>query len=225
MPMNHFQNLGVGVGLRIPHYKYIFEHQPKVDFFEIIAENFMGDGLPIKNLKKILDHYPVVQHGVSLSICTAEAVDKEYLKRLKKLTELTKTPWFSDHLCWTRYNSHNFHDLLPVPYTVANAAFVASKAREVQDFMGLPFALENLSTYISFQDSEMSEWEFYREVVEQSGCYMMLDLNNIFVSSVNHHFDPYDYLASIPWSKVLQIHLAGPSILADGTMLDTHDHV
>ena len=225
MPLNHFENLGFGVGLRTVHYPYIFEHSPKVDFFEIISENFMVDGgPPLYNLDKILEQYRVVQHGVSMSIASAEPLNFDYLKKLKKLTQITKTPWFSDHLCWSQNNSHCFHDLLPIPYTEENAKYIAQKARIVQDYIELPFALENLSTYISFKDSQMSEWEFYRMVVEEAGCYMMLDVNNVYVSAINHHFDPYEYLKSLPYERVVQVHLAGHSTLDDGTRLDTHDH-
>ncbi len=215
----------IGLGLRIPHYSHIFTHWPAVDFFEIISENFMIDGgLPLANLKKILDHYPVVQHGVSLSIASAEPINWEYLKKLKALTEMTGTPFFTDHLCWSRSDSHHFHDLLPIPYTQEYADLIAQKAKEVQDFMGIPFGLENLSTYISFKESEMEEWEFYRYVVEKAGVYMMLDINNVFVSARNHGFDARTYLENMPWERVLQTHLAGPSELSDGTFLDTHDH-
>lgn len=223
MTRNHFANLGVGVGLRIPHYEHIFKHKPQVDFFEIISENFMVEGgPPLKNLDKILEEYRVVQHGVSMNIASSEALDFNYLKKLKKLTKITKTPWVSDHLCWTSSHGHNFHDLLPVPYTEENALYIADKARQVQDFLEMPFALENLSTYISFKDNHLTEWEFYSMVVEEAGCYMLLDLNNIYVSSVNHHFHADDYLNNIPWHRVAQMHLAGPSLLEDGTMLDTH---
>jgi hypothetical protein len=219
-----FKDLGIGLGLRIPHYSYIFANKPKIDFFEIISENFMVEGgPPLENLKKILDHYPVVQHGVSLSLASAEETDWEYIKKLKKLTQITKTPYFTDHLCWTRFNSHNFHDLLPIPYTEEYALFIAEKAKIIQDKMGIPFGIENLSTYVAFESSEMEEWEFYNLVVEKSGCYMMLDINNIFVSARNHNFDARIYLDSIKWDRVLQCHIAGPTERADGTFVDTHD--
>lgn len=223
--MRAFDNLGVGIGLRVPHYREIFETWPDVDFFEIISENFMVDGgPPLANLDRILERYPVVQHGVSLSIASAEPLDFDYLARLKQLTRRTKTPWVSDHLCWTKAHSHQYHDLLPVPYTSEIAAFIAEKARIVQDYLELPFALENLSSYVTFETSEMTEWAFYREVVERAGCFMMLDVNNIFVSSVNHGFDPMTYLDAMPFERVIQTHVAGHSVQADGTILDTHDH-
>jgi len=214
----------VGVGLRVVHLPHIFTHWPAVDFFEIVSENFMVDGgLPRENLERICARYPVVQHGVSLSIASAEPLDFDYLRRLKALCDRTDTPWFSDHLCWSQSGGAHLHDLLPTPYTPQIASFIAEKARIVQDFIGRPLALENLSSYVSFADSTMTEWDFYRAVVEQAGVGMMLDLNNVYVSSVNHHFDPMDYLAAVPWERVMQIHLAGPSEQPDGSLLDTHD--
>ncbi len=225
MNIKKFQNLGIGVGLRHHHYSEIFEQKPKVDFFEIISENFMIDGgLPLYNLGRILEEYTVVQHGVSLSIASADPLDFNYLKRLKELTKLTKTPWFSDHLCWSSVDGKFLHDLLPVPYTLEIANFIADKARIVQDFIELPFGLENLSTYVSFKNSEMTEWDFYSYIVEKANCYMMLDVNNIFVSSVNHEFDPLEYLNKISFERVLQMHVAGHTIQADGTLLDTHNN-
>lgn len=217
-------NLGVGVGLRVPHLPHILEHSPSVDFFEIISENFMVDGgPPLRNLQRILERYPVVQHGVSLSIASADELDFDYLERLKELSKLTQTPWFSDHLCWSRTHSHHYHDLLPIPYTPEYATFVAEKARIVQDFMELPFALENLSSYVEFEASTMTEWEFYAEVVERAGVYMMLDVNNVFVSANNHGFEPMEYLEHLPMDRVVQVHVAGHTELESGMFLDTHD--
>jgi uncharacterized protein len=217
-------HLGFGLGLRIPHYSYIFEHNPPVDFFEIISENFMvTDGFPLQNLERILELYPVVMHGVCMSLGSADPLDWDYMKKLKALAKKTKTPWFSDHLCWTKHNSHYYHDLLPLPYTPAVIKHVAEKARQAQDFLEIPFGIENLSAVADYQASQMPEWEFYRSVVEQSGCYMMLDVNNIYVSSRNHRFDPMDYVRGLDLSKALQIHLAGHSDKGD-YVLDTHDH-
>lgn len=219
------KNFGIGIGLRVPHIPYILEHHPKIDFFEIISENFMVDGgLPLYNLERILERYPVVQHGVSLSLASADPLDFEYLKRLKKLTQKTKTPWFSDHLCWSSVDRVHYHDLLPVPYTKAFIKHIVEKARIVQDYMELPFAVENLSSYVSFKDSEMTEWEFLTTIIEQANCSVLLDVNNIYVSSVNHHFDPNEYLDYIPVNRVVQTHIAGHSVQENGTLLDTHDH-
>lgn len=217
-------NLGIGIGLRVPHFEDIFRLQPNIDWFEIISENFMVEGgKPIENLKRILERYPVVQHGVNLSIGGPHPLDFEYLKRLKELTKLTKTPWVSDHLCWGRLPGAHYHDLLPLPYTKEVINYVAERARIVQDYLELPFALENLSSYVGYKKDEMSEWEFYSEVVEKADIYMMLDVNNIYVSSRNHGFDPYDYANHIPFDRVLQIHLAGHTDHGD-YVLDTHDN-
>jgi len=216
-------NLGIGLGLRIPHYEDIFRDQPDVDWFEIISENFMVEGgKPLENLRRILEHYPVVQHGVSLAIGSPDPINFDYLKKLKALSRITKTPWISDHLCWGRLAGANFHDLLPLPYTKEVINYVAERARIVQDYLEVPFALENLSSYVAFQADEMQEWEFYSAVVEKADVYMMLDVNNIYVSSRNHGFDPMDYVNNIPMERVLQIHLAGHRDL--GThVIDTHD--
>jgi len=220
-----FANLGIGVGLRVPHFPAIFAGDAKIDFFEIITENFMvAGGPPLTNLRRILERYAVVMHGVSLSIAAAEPLDFDYLKRVKRLCRLTETPWLSDHLCWSQAHGHYYHDLLPLPYTSTHARFIADKARIVQDYLERPFALENLSSYVAFNTSEMSEWDFYREVVERAEIYMLLDVNNVFVSSVNHGFDPMEYLAAIPYDRVIQVHVAGHSTRPNGTLLDTHDH-
>lgn len=216
-------NLGIGLGLRIPHYQDIFEKKPNVDWFEIISENFMVDaGKPLDTLERILDRYPVVQHGVNLAIGSPDPLDFDYLKKLKLLTKKTKTPWLSDHLCWGRLPGAHYHDLLPLPYTKEVINYVSERARIVQDFLEIPFALENLSSYVSYCDDEMPEWEFYSEIVEKADIFMMLDVNNIYVSSRNHGFNPKDYYANIPLDRVLQIHLAGHTDHGD-YVLDTHD--
>jgi uncharacterized protein (UPF0276 family) len=217
-------NLGIGVGLRIPHYEDIFRDHPPIDWFEIISENFMVEGgKPLENLERILEHYPVVQHGVSLAIGSPDSLDFDYLKRLKALTRKTKTPWVSDHLSWGKLPGANFHDLLPLPYTKEVIDYVAERARIIQDYLEVPFALENLSSYVGFQKDEMPEWEFYAEVVEKADVFMMLDVNNIYVSSRNHGFDPELYINNIPLDRVLQIHLAGHTDY-NTHVLDTHDH-
>lgn len=218
------QNLGIGIGLRIPHYEAIFRDQPDIDWFEIISENFMVEGgKPLENLQRILERYPVVQHGVSLAIGSADPLDFDYLKKLKALTKITKTPWVSDHLCWGRLPGAHYHDLLPLPYTREVIDYVAERARIVQEYLELPFALENLSSYVAFKEDEMPEWEFYSSVVEKADVLMMLDVNNIYVSSRNHGFDPMDYVNNIPMERVIQIHLAGHTDHGD-YVLDTHDH-
>ncbi len=216
-------NLGIGIGLRPQHYKEILQSDKIIDWFEIISENFMVDGgAPLAMLDKILERYPVVQHGVSLAIGSPDPLDYDYLKKLKNLARKTKTPWISDHLSWGRLEGSHFHDLLPLPYTQEVVNYVAERARIVQDFLELPFALENLSSYASFCQDQMPEWEFYSAVVEKADISMMLDVNNIYVSSRNHHFDPRTYYENIPLSRVIQIHLAGHSDYGD-YILDTHD--
>lgn len=224
MQKDHIPNLGIGIGLRVPHYEAILRDQPPIDWFEIISENFMGEpGKPLSFLERILERYPVVQHGVSLAIGSAMPLDFTYLKALKALTRYTKTPWVSDHLCWGRLPGAHYHDLLPLPYTQEVIDHVAERARIVQDYLELPFALENLSSYVAFTDDQMPEWEFYTAVVEKADIYMMLDVNNIYVSSRNHGFNPRTYYENIPLNRVLQIHLAGHTDKGD-FVLDTHDH-
>lgn len=182
-----------------------------------------GQQKSLKNLSRILERYPVVQHGVNLSIGSSAPLDFDYLKKLKELAKFTKTPWISDHLSWGRAPGANFHELLPLPLRKDVADFVAEKARIVQDYLEIPFALENLSSYASFAIDEMSEWDFYTRVVEKADIYMMLDVNNVYVSSKNCGFSPEEYLSKIPLDRVLQIHLAGHTDCGD-YLLDTHDH-
>ena len=215
-------DLGVGVGLRIPHYAAIFEGLPKVDWFEIISENFMvGGGLPRTNLARTLQHYPVVQHGVSLSIGGPEPLDFDYLRGLKALLADTHSPWLSDHLCWTGAGGVNLHDLLPLPYTEEAVKHVAERARVVQDFLETRLILENVSCYLTYTSSVMSEWEFVSAVVEEADCGLLLDVNNIYVSSFNHGFDPMLYVEGVPHHRVVQMHLAGHSNFGR-YILDTH---
>ncbi len=216
-------NLGIGIGLRPPHYDDILRLKPTIDWFEIISENFMIDGgKPLETLEQILEHYPVVQHGVSLAIGSPAPLDFDYLKKLKALTRKTKTPWVSDHLCWGHLPGAHYHDLLPLPYTKEVIDYVAQRAHQVQDYLELPFALENLSSYVTFRQDEMTEWDFYSAVVEKANIYMMLDVNNIYVSSRNHGFDPKTYYQNLPLERVVQFHLAGHRDCVD-YLLDTHD--
>ncbi|MEO7427680.1 MAG: DUF692 domain-containing protein [Fibrobacteria bacterium] len=217
-------HLGFGLGLRIPHYPHIFAEQPAVDFFEIISENFMAaGGIPSYNLDRILETYRVVMHGVCLSLGAPGGLDMDYLKKLKALARRTQAPWFSDHLCWTKAGAHHYHDLLPLPYTEEAVEHVAAKARIAQDYLELPLGIENLSAVAEFSAGSMPEWEFYRAVVERADCRMLLDVNNIYVSSRNHHFDALEYLRGLDLSRVCQIHLAGHSDRGS-YVLDTHDH-
>jgi uncharacterized protein (UPF0276 family) len=227
MPANRFNgntDYGVGIGLRIPHYNHIFEKKPVVDWFEIISENFMIDGgRPLKVLDQILERYRIVQHGVSMYFGSAEPLNREHLRRLKTLVKRTKTPWLTDHLCWGSVDGRYSHDLLPMPYTFEAAKKTAQKIREARDFLEVPIAVENVSSYAEYHVSEMTEWEFLNEVVEDADCGILLDVNNIYVSSQNHNFNPLDYINNVPHERVAQIHIAGHSKY-EKYILDTHDH-
>jgi len=227
MPANRFNgntDYGVGIGLRVPHYQHIFNKKPVVNWFEIISENFMlGGGLPLANLDRIMERYRVVQHGVSMYFGSAEPLNRDHLTRLKSLVKRTKTPWLTDHLCWGSVDGRYTHDLMPMPYTFEAAKRAAQKIREARDFLEVPIAVENVSSYAEFHVSEMTEWEFLTEVVEDADCGILLDVNNIYVSSRNHNFDPFKYLHSVPAERVAQIHIAGHSKYQK-YILDTHDH-
>ncbi|QHS50759.1 DUF692 domain-containing protein [Edaphobacter sp. 12200R-103] len=221
---NGFSDYGVGIGLRVPHYRHILEKKPVVDWFEIISENYMVDaGRPLTVLDSILEQYRVVQHGVSMYFGSAEPPSREHLRRLKSLVRRTKTPWLSDHLCWGSVDGTYTHDLLPMPYTFEAVKVTAEKIRQIQDFLEVPIAVENVSSYAEFHVSQMTEWEFLNEVVEQADCGILLDVNNIYVSSQNHNFDPFTYVNSVPAERVAQIHIAGHSKF-EKYILDTHDH-
>jgi uncharacterized protein (UPF0276 family) len=203
-------DLGVGLGLRTVHYTHIVEARPRVDWFEILSENYMQTaGRPLEWLDAITDGYPVAMHGVSLSIGSTDPLDRAYLTELRALRDRTKACWVSDHLCWTGVSGKNTHDLLPMPYTEEALHHVASRVRAVQDFLGAPLALENPSTYVEFTAGEMPEWEFLARLAEEADCALLLDVNNVFVSAYNHGFDARDYLAAIPFDRVVQFHVAG----------------
>ena len=227
MPANRFNGFtdyGVGIGLRIPHYRHILERKPVVDWFEVISENYMVDGgRPLTVLDQILEQYRVVQHGVSMYFGSAEPPNRDHLNRLKHLVRRTRTPWLSDHLCWGSVDGRYTHDLLPMPYTFEAADVTAAKIRQVQDFVEVPVVVENVSSYAEYHVSEMTEWEFLAEVVEKADCGILLDVNNIYVSSQNHDFDPFSYVNAIPAERVAQIHIAGHSKY-EKYILDTHDH-
>lgn len=215
--------LGFGLGLRIPHYESILETHPAVDWFEILSENYMvPGGKPLHYLDRIRRNYPLVMHGVSLSIGSTDPLDRDYLKQLKALAARVEPAWISDHLCWTGVHGKNMHDLLPLPYTEESVAHVADRIMQVQDYLGRRILIENVSSYVTFRDSAVSEWEFLRAVVERADCLILLDVNNIYVSSFNHGFDPLAYLDGIPRERVQQFHLAGHRNL-DTHIIDTHD--
>ncbi len=215
--------LGFGLGLRPAHYETVLNDRPAVDWFEIISENYLvPGGKPLHYLDRIRERYPMVMHGVSLSIGSQDPLDREYLKQLHALAKRVEPEWISDHLCWTGAHGLNAHDLLPLPYTEEALKHVVARVGEVQDFLGRRILLENVSSYVTYPESEMSEWEFLREIAARADCLILLDINNIYVSSVNHEFDPRDYLQAIPPERVWQFHLAGHRNHGD-YIIDTHD--
>ena len=215
-------NLGIGLGLRTVHYAHLLEHWPRVDWFEIISENYMQTaGRPLYFLDRIAERYPIVMHGVSLSIGGTDDLDPSYLAELKALRARTGAKWVSDHLCWTGVAGKNTHDLLPMPYTDEALRHTAARVRQVQDFLEAPLVLENPSSYAEFTASTCTEWEFLRTLAEEADCGLLLDVNNVYVSSYNHGFDPADYLAAVPWDRVVQMHVAGHTN-AGTHIVDTH---
>lgn len=222
-----FENLGIGLGLRAQHYSHIAQSSPEVRWFEALSENYMGlsrsgEGRPIKILEQIRKDYEIVLHGVSLNIGSMDDVDVDYLRRLNALIARIEPRWVSDHFCWTGVQGENLHDLLPLPFTKESVDHLVPRIQKVQDILGRRILLENASSYITFNHSEMTEWEFVREVCERADCGLLLDVNNVFVNSVNHGFDPEAYLKSLPVERIGQIHLAGHS--REGEILvDTHD--
>ena len=216
--------LGFGLGLRVDHYETILADNPDVDWFEALTENYLvPGGKPLDNLMRIRERYPLVLHGVSLSIGSTQPLDRDYLAQLKALAARVEPKWVSDHLCWTGIAGRNMHDLLPLPYTEEALANVVERVRTVQDILGRRILLENVSSYVSYRESQVSEWQFLREIAERADCLILLDVNNIYVSSVNHEFDPLEYLNAIPVDRVQQIHLAGHENHGD-YLIDTHDH-
>lgn len=215
--------LGFGLGLRAKHYPHVFEHKPDVDWFEIISENFMDtDGRPRRKLERAREMYPIVMHGVSLSIGTVDPLNSEYLRKLKDLKDWLKPAWISDHLCWTGVAHKNTHDLLPVPYTEEALRHIVQRIREVQDYLECPIALENPSTYLEFKTSHIPEAEFIARMAEEADCNLLLDVNNVYVTCYNHRLDAKEYLDTLPMERVVQIHLAGHT--NKGThIVDTHD--
>ncbi|MFK8046937.1 MAG: DUF692 domain-containing protein [Halioglobus sp.] len=216
--------LGFGLGLRTDHFDHVLNNQPAVDWFEVLSENFMvAGGKPRYYLEAIAERYPVVMHGVSMSIGSTDPMSIEYLTALKKLANDIQPQWISDHICWTSIHGVNSHDLLPLPYTEETIEHVSTRVRQVQDFLGRRILLENVSSYLSYKDSTMDEWTFLNEVARRSDSLILLDINNIYVSARNHHFDPMEYLAKIDTDRVQQFHLAGHSDFGD-YVIDTHDH-
>jgi uncharacterized protein (UPF0276 family) len=216
-------DLGFGVGLRNVHFDHILDHWPAVDWFEVISENFIDSrGRPRYVLDRIAERYPVVMHGVSLSIGSSDPLDFEYLGKLKALARAIRPAWVSDHLCWTGILGRTTHDLLPMPLDHASLRHVVSRVRTVQDFLERPLVLENPSTYVTFTSDTLAEWEFLRAMAEEADCGLLLDVNNVYVSSVNHGFDAEAFVAAVPAERIVQFHLAGHTHC--GThLVDTHD--
>lgn len=215
---------GFGLGMRTPHYEAYLAGEAPVDFVEIISENYMVDGgRPLYSLDQVREHYPVAMHGVSMSVGSADGLNPDYLNRLKALAARVKPLWISDHLCWTGIDGFNSHDLLPLPYTEEALDVAATNINHAQDFLERPMLIENPSSYLTFADDMMSEWAFLSALCERTGCFLLLDINNIYVSGTNHGFDPLDYLDAIPADRVRQIHLAGHSHGRNGLLIDTHD--
>ena len=217
-------SLGFGLGLRVDHYEAILTERPAVDWFEVLTENYLvPGGRPLDYLMRFRERYPLALHGVSLSIGSSAPLNREYLRQLKELAARVQPAWISDHLCWTGVGGRNTHDLLPLPYTEAALAHIVERVRTVQDILGRRILLENLSSYVTFRDSRLTEWEFLAEIARRADCLILLDVNNIYVSAVNHEFDPLTYLDAIPAERVQQIHLAGHENHGD-YLIDTHDH-
>ena len=218
-----YPDLGFGLGLRTDHYNSILDSKPDIDWFEILSENYMvPGGKPLYFLDRIRTDYPIVMHGVSLSIGSCEPLDKDYLRDLRKLADRVQPAWISDHLCWTGVHGQNMHDLLPLPYTEETAKHVAARVRQVQDNLGRRILLENVSSYASYVDSNISEWEFISLIAEAADCLLLFDVNNIYVNSFNHQFDAKSFIDGVPAHRVQQIHLAGHHHHGD-IIIDTHD--
>lgn len=215
---------GFGLGLRKQHYEDFLARDVPIDFVEIVSENFMvSGGRPLHTLDAVRERHPIAMHGVSMSIGSAAGIDPGYLVRLKALADRARPLWVSDHLCWTGVDGLNSHDLLPLPYTLEALDVVVRNVRFAQDFLERTLLIENPSSYVAFAGDEMTEWEFLTALAAETGCCLLLDLNNVHVSASNHGFDPLAYIDGAPLDRVRQIHLAGPSC-GDGILIDTHDH-
>jgi uncharacterized protein len=215
---------GFGLGLRTEHYRDFLDHRPAVDWLEVISENYLvPGGKPLAHLDTIRRDHPMVMHGVSLSIGSTDPLDLGYLRQLKALADRIEPAWVSDHLCWTGVDHHNLHDLLPMPYTEASLAHLVERVSRVQDTLGRRLVLENVSSYVAFDADEMPEWVFIDELARRADCWLLLDVNNAYVSAFNHGFDARRFIDAMPAERVKQIHLAGHMHQGD-LIIDTHDH-
>jgi uncharacterized protein len=215
-------DLGIGIGLRTVHFPHILSQHPKIDWFEILSENFLDTGgRPLYVLDQVSERYPVALHGVSMSIGSTDPLNVGYLEKLKALAARTRAHWVSDHLCWTGVQGLNSHDLLPMPYNEESLRHTVARVKAVSEILERPLVLENPSSYVEFRSSTMTEWDFLARLAEEADCGLLLDVNNVYVSSFNHTFDPNVYIDAIPADRVVQYHLAGHTNL--GThILDTH---
>lgn len=218
----------VGVGLRAEHYRYVLSRRPAVPFYEVITENVMGPrggsgGRPLEVLLRVREFSPVSLHGVSLNIGSVDPLDVDYLRRLRRLARVVDPLFVSDHLCWTGVEGENLHDLLPLPHTASTLRHVAARVSRAQDLLGRRLLIENVSSYLTYAEDDMSEWTFLAELSRRTGCGLLLDVNNVYVSSRNHGFDPEAYLKGLPKDRVMEMHLAGYSDEGD-LLIDTHDH-
>jgi len=215
---------GFGLGLRTEHYNDFLTAPQPVEWLEVISDNYMVDGgKPLAILDKIRADYPMVMHGVSMSIGAVKGLNKEYLRKLKLLEQRVEPMWVSDHLCWTGIHGRNLHDLLPLPYTHEALRVIKHNVEQAQEVLQRPLVLENVSSYLEFKSSEMTEWEFLTEVCQATGCKLLLDINNIYVSAFNHGFAPSSFIEGVPIDSVVQFHLAGHQDNGDH-LIDTHDH-
>ncbi|MFN9470080.1 DUF692 family multinuclear iron-containing protein [Acidovorax sp.] len=216
---------GFGLGLRTPHYADFLAAPQPLDWLEIITDNYLVEGgKPLAVLDALRRDYPMAMHGVAMSIGSAQGVDLGYLRQVKALADRIEPLWVSDHLCWVGPGTGQWlHDLYPLPYTDASARHVIAQVRRAQDVLGRRLVLENVSSYIRYADDSASEWQFLAHIAQEADCLLLVDVNNIHVSSVNHGFDPLAYLDALPAHRVQQIHLAGHSDLGDH-IIDTHDH-
>jgi uncharacterized protein len=213
---------GAGIGLRSSHYQTILTTQPDIPWFEALSDNYMGDGgQPLDYLEQIRNLYPITFHGVGMSLGSTDPLNEQYLKRLKNLVQRFQPTYVSDHLCWASFDGIHGNELFPMPYTSEAVTHLVERIARVQDYLGQRILIENVSSYLSFKVDAMAEVEFLSEVAKKADCDILCDVNNIYVSAINHHFDPYDYLAALPKDKIREMHLAG--FEDQGThLLDTH---